>query len=109
MPRRPGCGGTLPPSQPPCRGAVRPVFGLAVLPTTAASRSRSAFSGRIPASASLGRAMMLVSVVIPVYNGARTVGPLVRRLLDVLHGRRLQVVLVNDGSPDDSDPVCREI
>ncbi len=52
---------------------------------------------------------MLVSIVIPVYNGARTVGPLVGRLLDVLHDHDLQVVLVNDGSPDHSDEVCREI
>jgi undecaprenyl-phosphate 4-deoxy-4-formamido-L-arabinose transferase len=52
---------------------------------------------------------MLVSIVIPVYNGAGTIGALVHRLLEVLHDHDLQVVLVNDGSPDNSDQVCREI
>src|SRR5262249_7770999 len=52
---------------------------------------------------------MLVSIVIPVYNGARTVGPLVQRLLDLLSVQQLQIVLVNDSSPDDSDEVCRSL
>src|SRR5262245_16069202 len=52
---------------------------------------------------------MLVSIVIPVYNGAHSIGPLVGRLLDVLHDHELQIVLVNDGSPDNSDEVCREL
>jgi len=50
---------------------------------------------------------VLVSVVIPVYNGARTIGPLVERLLDALHGRTIQIVLVDDGSTDASDEACR--
>lgn len=50
-----------------------------------------------------------LSVVIPVYNGAATVGELVQALagLDVPGG--LEIVLVNDGSPDDSDAVCRSL
>jgi undecaprenyl-phosphate 4-deoxy-4-formamido-L-arabinose transferase len=48
-----------------------------------------------------------VSIVIPVYNGARTIGPLVDRLREELAGRHdLEVVLVNDGSADDSAGVC---
>jgi len=50
---------------------------------------------------------MLVSIVIPVFNGARTIEPLVDLLIDVLRAYTLQIVLVNDGSPDDSDEVCR--
>jgi glycosyltransferase involved in cell wall biosynthesis len=50
---------------------------------------------------------MSLSVVIPVYNGAETIGPLVDRLLEVLDRSGLQIVLVNDGSPDRSDTVCR--
>jgi undecaprenyl-phosphate 4-deoxy-4-formamido-L-arabinose transferase len=50
---------------------------------------------------------MRISIVIPVYNGANTVGPLVDRLVDVLSVHALQIVLVDDGSPDDSDAVCR--
>jgi undecaprenyl-phosphate 4-deoxy-4-formamido-L-arabinose transferase len=51
-----------------------------------------------------------VSLVIPVYNGARTVGPLVERLRKELAGaHELEIVLVNDGSQDDSAGVCREL
>jgi undecaprenyl-phosphate 4-deoxy-4-formamido-L-arabinose transferase len=52
---------------------------------------------------------MMISIVIPVYNGARSIGPLVDRLIDVLNTHTLQIVLVDDGSPDDSDVVCRSI
>ena len=47
-----------------------------------------------------------LSIVVPVYNGANSVGALVDALagLDVPGG--LEVVLVNDGSPDDSLSVC---
>jgi glycosyltransferase involved in cell wall biosynthesis len=50
---------------------------------------------------------MRVSIVIPVYNGARSIGPLVDRLVDIVCDNALQIVLVNDGSLDDSDGVCR--
>ncbi|MBI4665163.1 MAG: glycosyltransferase family 2 protein [Nitrospinae bacterium] len=50
----------------------------------------------------------LVSVVIPVYRGEKTIGPLVERLISVFAGRRLQIVLVNDASPDNSHAVCLE-
>ena len=48
-----------------------------------------------------------LSIVVPVYNGAGSVGSLVTALegLDVPGG--LEVVLVVDGSPDDSLAVCR--
>ena len=52
---------------------------------------------------------MLLSVVIPVYNGARTIGPLVERLTETLHANALQIVLVDDGSLDTSDAVCRDL
>ena len=50
-----------------------------------------------------------LSIVIPTYRGARTIGPLVRTLssLEVYGG--LEIVLVNDGSPDDSDAVCQAL
>ena len=52
-----------------------------------------------------------VSVVIPVYNGATSIVPLIARLHDDLAAQyRLEVVLVNDCSPDDnSAEVCREL
>jgi len=48
-----------------------------------------------------------LSIVVPVYNGAQTVGRLVEALaaLDIVGGH--EVVLVVDGSPDDSLAVCR--
>lgn len=50
-----------------------------------------------------------LSIVIPVYNGAGTVGSLVETLLEVLASENLEIVLVNDSSPDDSDRVCRDL
>jgi undecaprenyl-phosphate 4-deoxy-4-formamido-L-arabinose transferase len=51
----------------------------------------------------------LFSIVIPVYNGAKTIGRLVERLSEVLPEGGFQIVLVNDGSQDDSHEVCREL
>jgi undecaprenyl-phosphate 4-deoxy-4-formamido-L-arabinose transferase len=50
---------------------------------------------------------MITSIVIPVYNSARIIRPLVERLIAVLRVEALQIVLVNDGSVDDSDAACR--
>ncbi len=48
-----------------------------------------------------------LSVVIPVYRGADTIGPLVAKLIEHLgETYRLEIVLVNDGSPDHSAEVC---
>lgn len=48
-----------------------------------------------------------LSIVIPVYNGAATIGELVEAVgaLDIAGGH--EIVLVNDGSPDNSLDVCR--
>ena len=50
-----------------------------------------------------------LSIVIPVYGGALTIGPLVRELarLDIADG--LELILVNDGSPDHSAEVIRTL
>jgi undecaprenyl-phosphate 4-deoxy-4-formamido-L-arabinose transferase len=50
-----------------------------------------------------------LSIVVPVYRGARSVGPLVDALSDLRVDGGLEIVLVNDGSPDDSAEVCREL
>jgi len=48
--------------------------------------------------------------VIPVYRGAATIGALVERLeAELQRDFDLEIVLVNDGSPDDSAAVCRRI
>jgi undecaprenyl-phosphate 4-deoxy-4-formamido-L-arabinose transferase len=50
-----------------------------------------------------------LSIVIPVYNGAATIGDLVGRLTEVLAAGSFQIVLVNDGSRDRSHEVCLEL
>jgi undecaprenyl-phosphate 4-deoxy-4-formamido-L-arabinose transferase len=51
-----------------------------------------------------------VSIVIPVYRGEKTVGQLVRTLEAGLAERYdLDIILVNDGSPDNSAAVCRQL
>lgn len=56
------------------------------------------------------RGVLKVSIVIPVYCGGATVPELVDRLSEVLRGRyELEIVLVDDGSPDDSAIACRQV
>src|SRR4051794_2017359 len=43
-----------------------------------------------------------VSVLVPVYNNQHTLEPLCARLANVLQGYDYEVVLVNDGSRDQS-------
>ncbi|MEO6597187.1 MAG: glycosyltransferase family 2 protein [Planctomycetota bacterium] len=60
--------------------------------------------------AKMGAVIRKLSVVIPVYRGASTIGALVQRLEAELQAdRELEIVLVNDGSPDNSGAVCREL
>jgi glycosyltransferase involved in cell wall biosynthesis len=50
-----------------------------------------------------------LSIVVPVYRGATTVGRLVEALSGLRPEGGLEVVLVNDGSPDNSAEVCRAL
>ena len=50
-----------------------------------------------------------LSIVIPVYRGAQTIGRLVETLATLRPEGGLEIVLVNDGSPDDSGKVCQEL
>jgi polyisoprenyl-phosphate glycosyltransferase len=54
---------------------------------------------------------MRLSIVIPVYNGAKTIGPLVQALEGELGSQfDLEIMLVNDGSPrDNSAEVCADM
>lgn len=49
---------------------------------------------------------MLLSVVIPVYKGGKSITKLVEKLQDELHKYDFEIILVNDGSPDNSEQVC---
>ena len=53
---------------------------------------------------------VFLSIVIPVYRGEHSIGPLVDELvkeLDPLY--RLEIVLVNDCSPDNAEQVCEAL
>ncbi|MFC3126766.1 glycosyltransferase family 2 protein [Pseudoroseomonas globiformis] len=50
-----------------------------------------------------------LSIVVPVYRGADTVGRLVAALSALEPEGGIEVILVNDGSPDNSGEVCREL
>ena len=50
-----------------------------------------------------------LSLVIPVYNGIPTIGPLVEQITKVFAGTSFEIVLVNDGSQDDSEAVCTQL
>lgn len=49
---------------------------------------------------------MKLSIVIPVYNGAKTIAPLVDDVRATLKDYDLEIVLVNDGSRDESEAIC---
>ena len=51
----------------------------------------------------------LLSFVIPIYNGAATITEVVAEIHRVFESRPIEVVLVNDGSSDNSETVCREL
>jgi glycosyltransferase involved in cell wall biosynthesis len=47
-----------------------------------------------------------LSIVIPVFNGASTIGELVDRLIHRLDQCQLEIILINDHSHDNSEEVC---
>src|ERR1700758_3940542 len=57
----------------------------------------------IPKPAASGLAL---SIVIPVYNGAASIAELVRALEELRIEGGHEIILVNDGSPDDSLDIC---
>ena len=50
---------------------------------------------------------MLFSVIIPIYNAEKTLGRCLDSLLTQMNGQA-ELILVNDGSTDSSDKICRE-
>ena len=76
---------------------------------SAAGSSVTTLAAQTSLPASAARAAEL-SIVIPVYRGANTVERLANTLIETLGTTyRLQIVLVNDGSPDNSAEVCRRL
>ena len=62
-----------------------------------------------PVSAAQRQPSLALSVVVPVYNGAATVGTLVDALESLEVAGGLEIILVVDGSPDNSLEICREL
>ena len=50
-----------------------------------------------------------LSLVIPVYNGSQTIRTVVESIQRVFASRSFEIVLVNDGSEDDSEKVCAQL
>jgi undecaprenyl-phosphate 4-deoxy-4-formamido-L-arabinose transferase len=50
-----------------------------------------------------------LSFVIPVYNGAKTIAGVVEQIFNLYSDLSLEVVLVNDGSADQSEKVCQSL
>jgi glycosyltransferase involved in cell wall biosynthesis len=50
-----------------------------------------------------------LSFVIPVYNGAKTIGGVVEQIFSLYSDLSLEIVLVNDGSVDQSEEVCQAL
>jgi glycosyltransferase involved in cell wall biosynthesis len=50
-----------------------------------------------------------LSLVVPVYNGSRTIGPLVEQIEMIFATKPFDIILVNDGSEDDSEMICSEL
>jgi glycosyltransferase involved in cell wall biosynthesis len=52
----------------------------------------------------------LISIIIPVYNGAQSIGRLVDTLIaELTKDYSIEIVLVNDCSPDDSEKICLQV
>jgi glycosyltransferase involved in cell wall biosynthesis len=50
-----------------------------------------------------------LSLVIPVYNGSGTIGQLVERIQAVFAAMPFEIILVNDGSRDETERICAEL
>lgn len=48
----------------------------------------------------------VLSIVIPVYNGGNTIEELVKKVFDELRDMDTELILVNDGSKDNSEAIC---
>jgi undecaprenyl-phosphate 4-deoxy-4-formamido-L-arabinose transferase len=66
------------------------------------SDPRATSGPRLPATFGL-------TIVVPVYRGADTVGRLVDALSALQPAGGLEIILVNDGSPDNSGEVCQDL
>lgn len=75
----------------------------------AAGRLSHLNPGRFGSSEPVAARTIELSVVIPVYNGGATIGRVVEAVCAALASVDFEIVLVNDGSYDESERVCQEL
>src|ERR1700730_11805354 len=51
----------------------------------------------------------VLSLVIPVYNGSATIGAVVEQIMSVFADQAFEIILVDDGSDDDTEAVCAQL
>jgi|TARA_Y100000294_G_scaffold123344_1_gene114695 undecaprenyl-phosphate 4-deoxy-4-formamido-L-arabinose transferase len=51
----------------------------------------------------------MISIVIPIYNAEKNIYRLVKKLLEVFSSEKLEIILINDCSPDKSHEECIKI
>lgn len=47
-----------------------------------------------------------LSIIIPVYNSQETIGSVVEKLIELIEGYKIEIILVDDGSKDNSYDIC---
>lgn len=71
--------------------------------------TKAAMAAGLTVQTPIGTNPVGLSIVVPVYRGAATVGTLVEALQALRPEGGLEIVLVNDGSPDNSGEVCQAL
>ena len=52
----------------------------------------------------------LISIIIPTYKGEKSISDLVEELVDVFNDYKIEIIIVNDCSPDDlTHNICLEL
>ena len=49
----------------------------------------------------------LISVIVPIYNVEKYLGTCIESILNQSY-KNLEIILINDGSPDDCQKICEE-
>ena len=49
----------------------------------------------------------LISIIVPIYNSSKTLDMCINSLLSQTYSN-LEILLINDGSKDDSDVICKK-
>jgi len=51
----------------------------------------------------------IISIVIPTYKGSKTLDKLSKELISVFKNYKMEIVIVNDCSPDETYDVCKNL